>query len=70
MTTNAVFDGSGSWSPDGRQIVFSRAVGGMRQQLFRINVDGTGEVQLTNTPAGTNLGARWGLLRVREAGQP
>lgn len=70
LTNNAVFDGSGSWSVDGQQIVFSRAVGGGRQQLFRINVDGTGEVQLTNTSVGTNVGARWGLLRVRVTDQP
>lgn len=53
------------WSPDGRQIVLHRAVGGSgRFQLFLINADGSGERQLTNLP-GMNGFPNWGELRTR-----
>ena len=39
--------GSPSWSPDGRQLVFSGANGGFTN-LYRINTDGTGFAQLTD----------------------
>jgi Tol biopolymer transport system component len=49
-----------SWSPDGKQIIFHRAVGGVGQyQLFTINADGTGEKQLT-FPPGFNGFPSWG----------
>jgi TolB protein len=51
LTDNTVPDLTASWSPDGKRIVFHRAVGGRGQfQLFLINVDGTGEAQLTFPP--------------------
>ena len=51
LTDNTVPDLTASWSPDGKRIVFHRAVGGRGQfQLFLINIDGTGEVQLTFPP--------------------
>ena len=37
--------GAGAWSPDGRQIVYSRG-----SELFRANADGSGSVKLTSVP--------------------
>ena len=52
ITNNRVAELSISWSPDGRQLVFHRAIGGVgRFQLFTINADGTGEKQFTFVPA-------------------
>lgn len=51
ITNNRVAELSLSWLPDGKQILFHRAVGGPGQyQLFIINADGTGERQFTFTP--------------------
>ena len=65
LTDNTVPDLTATWSPDGRKIVFHRPVGGRGQfQLFQINADGTGEVQLT-FPPGLNAFPRWGVIRDR-----
>jgi TolB protein len=51
ITNSRVPELGPSWSPDGKQLIFHRAVGGFGQfQLFTINADGTGEKQLTFTP--------------------
>ncbi|HET6444199.1 MAG TPA: hypothetical protein VFI27_06410 [candidate division Zixibacteria bacterium] len=40
-----------SWSPDGTKIAyFSMLPGGQKQDVFTMNVDGTGVLQLTNRP--------------------
>lgn len=63
LTDNAVPELTPSWSPDGRQIVFHRPVGGRGQfQLFVIKADGTGERQLT-FPPGLNGFPNWGTIR-------
>jgi len=65
LTDNLVIDATPTWSPDGQRIVFHRLVAGTFQ-LFEMNSDGTGVVQLT-TPPGLNLFANWGELRVKIA---
>ena len=62
LTFDSVPDLGPNWSLDGSQIVFNRPVSG-RAQLFRINADGTGFTQLTNS-AGVNVGASQGVVKV------
>lgn len=49
-----------SWSPDGSRIAFHRAGAG-RLQLWVMNADGTGPIQITRPP-GMNAFANWGRL--------
>jgi TolB protein len=64
ITNNRVAELTVSWSPDGKQIIFHRAVGGVGQlQLFTINADGTGEKQLT-FPPGFNGFPNWGRAKM------
>jgi Tol biopolymer transport system component len=64
ITNNRVPELTVSWSPDGKQIIFHRAVGGVGQyQLFTINADGTGEKQLT-FPPGFNGFPSWGRTKM------
>jgi TolB protein len=51
------------WSPDNSQIAFAKAtrLNDLSDiQIYRINVDGTGLMQLTNQP-GVNLAPKWSL---------
>ena len=64
ITSNRVPELGLSWSPDGKQLVFHRAIGGVGQfQLFTINADGTGEKQLT-FPPGFNGFPSWGRTKL------
>jgi len=63
ITNNRVAELTVSWSPDGKQLIFHRAIGGVgRFQLFTINADGSGEKQLTFIP-GFNGFPNWGFSR-------
>jgi TolB protein len=64
ITNNRVAELTVAWSPDGKQIIFHRAVGGAGQyQLFTINADGTGEKQIT-FPPGFNGFPSWGRAKM------
>lgn len=70
LTDNAVFDGTPTFSPDGQKILFHRTMPPppmtterQTQQLWMMNADGTGQMQLTFPPGFNNL-ANWGVLRV------
>jgi Tol biopolymer transport system component len=64
ITNNRVAELTVSWSPDGKQIIFHRAVGGAAQyQLFTINADGTGEKQLTFPPGFSGF-PNWGRAKM------
>jgi Tol biopolymer transport system component len=49
LTRNSHLDRMPSWSPDGRYIAFISDRGG-NQDVYRMNVDGSGIVQVTDTP--------------------
>jgi TolB protein len=64
ITNNRLAELTPSWSPDGKQIIFHRAVGGVGQfQLFTINADGTDEKQLTFPPGFSGF-ASWGRAKM------
>jgi TolB protein len=63
VTNNTVQELSIRWSVDGQKFFFNRPAPG-RNQLFSINADGTGEMQLTST-VGINVFPTPGLLRVK-----
>jgi TolB protein len=65
VTDNPVQELSLRWSVGGDQFVFNRPVAG-RNQIFSINVDGTGETQLTNSLQGATLFPAPGLARVKD----
>ena len=58
---NGVGCPSPSWSPDGEKIVFSRQVGIQPHDIYTVNADGSGLVQVTNTPDITEFSADWGI---------
>ena len=60
LTSDQVSHFDPSWSPDGRQIVFHRVVGSrFNHELFRINADGSGLTQLTDTPNSLESHPSW-----------
>lgn len=48
-----------SWSPNGKQIAFTREEPGGNQDLYVMNPDGTGVTRLTNTAADLEFNPRW-----------
>jgi Tol biopolymer transport system component len=47
LPTKKAFDTESQWSPDGRQIAFTRVKSGRQAAIFVVNADGTGLKQLT-----------------------
>ncbi|MEE8129700.1 MAG: hypothetical protein V3T48_05405, partial [Vicinamibacterales bacterium] len=57
-TTDPAADLAADWSPDGLQIVFvSRRDG--NSEIFIMNADGTGQVNLTNRPLTKDFEPSW-----------
>lgn len=55
--TNGGTDGPASWSPDGNRIAFERIV--TQQDIFVINIDGSGETNITQFPANPDGHVHW-----------
>ncbi len=55
LTNNATGDDAPSWSPDGSKIVFSRVLSGPRKQLYVMNSNGTGLVDISNDASIANI---------------
>ena len=51
-------DAGSSWSPNGRQFVYASNAGG-QSNLWVINIDGTGDRNLTNGTGETNVQPTW-----------
>jgi serine/threonine protein kinase len=50
LTSNAANKGQVAWSPDGLKIFYESAGADGKKDIFVMNADGTGSVNLTNTP--------------------
>ena len=51
VTSGPDVDTYASWSPDGRRIVARRVIDGTNNEVFVMNADGSGAVNLTNDPS-------------------
>jgi Tol biopolymer transport system component len=56
-----------AWSPDSRRILYSSDEGGGTPDLHRVRADGTGHVNVTNTPSDSEFFADWSLDGTRIA---
>ena len=68
LTAIAATDATPQWSPDGNDLVFTRALsaGSGQIQLFIMKADGTGPTtQVTAPDEGVNAAPSWDLVRVR-----
>ena len=50
LTNNSAADQAPDWSPDGSEIAFQRVIGGSNTDVYRMNSDGQGQLDLTPTP--------------------
>jgi len=57
LTNDPSTDYAPSWSPDGRKIVFHSSRDG-NSEIYSMNNDGTGAVNLTHNPAG-DITPKW-----------
>lgn len=59
LTQNKILDGNPVWSPDGKEIVFHRATDKGGYHLWKMNADGTGQVDLMPNALGQNIDPNW-----------
>jgi Tol biopolymer transport system component len=62
LTDRPGFDYGPDWSPDGSKVVFVRSEGGGElsdDEIYAINADGSGEINLSNRPASLETGPDW-----------
>jgi TolB protein len=59
VTNNTVLDSGPKWSPDCTQIVYNSLDSGGSLDIHRINANGTGDVDLTNTPGVFDAFGAW-----------
>jgi Tol biopolymer transport system component len=58
LTDNPAVDFIPAWSPDGREIVFSREESDGNIEVYKMAPDGNSQVNLTKDPA-LDLGPEW-----------
>jgi Tol biopolymer transport system component len=59
VTDNTVIDSGPKWSPDCTMVAYNSLDSGNSLDVHRINADGTGDVDLTNTPGVFDAFAAW-----------
>ena len=67
MLTNAgrwIYESRPNWSPDGKKIVFTRREPDGTHDIYSINLDGSGLVNLTQTPRVEDLSPSWRPARL------
>lgn len=60
LTSNTVDDFTPSWAPDGAKIAWTSHPGGGRADVFTMNANGSGQLNLTNSPAADDFEPSWG----------
>ncbi|MEI6276693.1 MAG: DUF5050 domain-containing protein [Prolixibacteraceae bacterium] len=68
ITSNTRNDDSPSWSPDGMEIVYSSEMGSSLEspvpRLFKIKIDGTGQMMLSKTSTEHEIEPSWSALNI------
>jgi Tol biopolymer transport system component len=67
LTSNADEDFTPSWSPDGTKIAWTSHPGGGRADVFTMNANGSGQQNVTNSPATDDFEPSWGVKPVSSA---